>query len=146
MRKFLAISFCICLLSLQSVQAGPLKSPGEARKIADEAMRQVEKSDMVKFFGVLAPYFPIPKSELEAFTLTYQDHMMQVKDRYGETIRIQFVKDELTADTVYRVIYFQVLENTMIGWRFVFYKPRDVWVVNAVDFSGTKQKVFDFLR
>ena len=125
MRKILAISFCICLLTLQSVQADPLTSPREAREIADEAMRQVEKNDMKKFVGVLAPYLRIPKTELEEFILTYQNQMRKVKDRYGETIRIQFVKDELTADTVYRVIYFQKLEKTFIGWRFIFYKPGD---------------------
>ena len=146
MRKILAISFCICLLTLQSVQADPLRSPREVREIADEAMRQIEKKDLKKFFGVLAPYFAIPKTELEEFILTYQNKMRLVENRYGKTIRIQFVKDELTADTVYRVIYFQILEKTFIAWRFIFYKPEDEWIVNTVTFDDNKQKIFDFLR
>lgn len=146
MRSTLVGAICLFIATVASARADTLKSLEDAVRVSDDVMQQVEVMDMERFFEILAPYFVIPKKELEAFALQYQNQMRQVGDRYGKTIDVKLAKEERIEDFLYQRIYLQRLERHFLLWEITFYKPNGGWVVNNINFHDSRAKVFETFR
>ncbi len=105
-------------------------------------MAQVAKGKMQEGLQLMKPYLIIPESEFNVMAeqLKMQEPLM--KQRFGNTIGVEFVKEEEVGNSLLRIIYIQKFEKHIMRWRFYFYKPRNSWVLNTFFTDDKLQLMF----
>ena len=54
---------------------------------------------------------------------------------YGTPIGIEKVREEDLSPSLKRLVYIQKFERYPVAWEFYFYKPKDKWVLNTLNFK-----------
>ena len=112
---------------------GPtLSNAADIRKLADSAMNLIAQDKVDEAFAKLAPYWPMPENELTTLVLKTVQQRNLVEPRFGKTLGIEFLGEEHAGDFGVRFTYVERRERHVLRWRFVFYKPKDCWIVNSV--------------
>lgn len=125
-----------------NANAAELKSKDDIRNFTQSVMTQVAKGKMQEGLKLIKPYLIIPESEFNVMAeqLKMQEPLM--KQRFGNTIGVEFVKEEEAGNSLLRIIYIQKFEKHIMRWRFYFYKPRDSWVLNTFFTDDKLQLMF----
>ena len=132
MKKMLALSmiFIFSFVSLSFCENIGLNSKEEAKALCDKFMKHISMSEVEKAFDAIEPYFPIPETELYTMEMQSIKQLSMAEKRFGQPIGYEFVKETSVGDTLIKIIYMEKFENTPVGWMFIFYKPKDKWVLN----------------
>ena len=128
MKKML-LSF-ILLFSV-SLQAAELDSKEAARNLAKSTMDKVSRGETLEGINLLRPYLIIPIAEFDAMLEQYKMQESMIKHRFGNTIGVEFVKEEEIGKSLFLITYIQKFERHIMRWQFYFYKPKDKWVLNT---------------
>jgi hypothetical protein len=120
-----------------NANAAELKSKDDIRNFTQSVMAQVAKGKMQEGLKLMKPYLIIPESEFNVMAEQLKMQEPAMKQRFGNTIGVEFVKEEEVGNSLLRIIYIQKFEKHIMRWRFYFYKPRDSWVLNTF-FSDDK--------
>ena len=62
--------------------------------------------------------------------------------RYGKPIGIAFVREEEIPDLILRFTYVEKRSNHGLRWRFTFYRPNDLWILDGVQWDDKLAEVF----
>ena len=135
------VLFLSLLLPLLSFGAG-LQSPAEARKLSDQASVLFKDEKFVEGFGLFKASWPMAPVELDGLVNQINTQWPVVRQRFGTAVGIEFVKEETIGDSFLRYTYIHKFQNHAIKWVFLFYKPKDVWLVNGVSFDDQYQTLF----
>jgi len=54
---------------------------------------------------------------------------------YGTSLGIEKVRDETLSPSLVRLVYLQKFSQYPVAWEFHFYKPKDTWVINTLNFK-----------
>ena len=68
----------------------------------------------------------------EVVTLKSQTKMAM--GLYGTTLGFEKIREEDLSPSLKRLVYLQKFEKYPVAWEFYFYKPKDVWVINTLNF------------
>jgi hypothetical protein len=53
-----------------------------------------------------------------------------------------FVSQEQVEDFILKLVYVQKRKMHIIAWTFIFYKPHDRWILNAMRFNDEIDRLF----
>ncbi len=111
--------------------AAELKDLGEVRKVTDAAMQFITKDDVRGAVSHLKPYWTsVTETEIEAAVTKMLDQRKGVSPRYGKILGVQFVEQQVVADSYVRLVYLEKREKHLIRWQFYFYRPLSRWQFN----------------
>lgn len=120
-----------------------LDSTDECRKLCDRFIRLLCEESYDEAFAIIKPYWPVPENEMLMLQTQTITQLNIIAPRYGGITGYELVSENKAGNFSLRFIYAQKREKHMIRWTFIFYKPRNKWMVNAVSFDDNISKVFN---
>lgn len=145
-RKGTAMPIGICLLWVCLIPAlafaGSLPTEQEARVLCDRVMKEVGAGDMMKGIEYLRPYNVHTKAEFDNSLEQIKAQLPDMRKRFGLAIGFDFVTVEKIGDCLRQFVYLQKFEKHVLIWRFIFYRPRDQWLLNTFYFDDKVQLLF----
>lgn len=125
--KHLAI--ILFLFTSVSAQAASFASSEEAKQLIQNVMGDIKNDEVLKGVEKLKPYMTSPAAEFEVTIGKIKEQQPYISARYGKTIGVEFIKEELVGDSLMRITYIQKMEKFAFQWTFYLYKPYKGWVI-----------------
>jgi hypothetical protein len=141
-RRCLCLCGVLLLTMLDLAYGATLRSPEEAKELAEKVLARAAVGDIDGIATVVKPYWPFPEEELEALVARTTQQRSLLANRLGKSVGFAFVRREVAADTFLRLVYVERFENTGLRWMFTFYKVRDVWKFNGFAWDEEIAKLF----
>ncbi|MFZ1984665.1 MAG: hypothetical protein WAU91_09655 [Desulfatitalea sp.] len=142
MRSLHVVIFLLLIVCCSSALAQSLHNEEEARILAQSVMEEVAAGRVVKGLERLRPYNVYPKQEFDAMLAKTQEQLPAMDERFGPSIGWDFVTVEKVGETLRQFVYLQKFERHVMVWRFIFYRPRDLWMLNTFYFDDRVQLLF----
>jgi hypothetical protein len=141
--RVLVLGLCLFLVLLHSpVGAASLGSEAEARALAQSVMVEVAAGRVIKGLELLRPYNIFPKEEFDGMLANTEAQLPAMRQRFGPSIGWDFVTVEKVGETLRQFVYLQKFERHVMVWRFIFYRPRDQWMLNTFYYDDRVQLLF----
>lgn len=67
--------------------------------------------------------------------ITLKSQTRMAMGLYGTPIGIEKIREEDLSPSLKRIVYLQKFERYPVAWEFYFYKPKDTWVINTLNFK-----------
>ena len=132
------------LLSIFSIiiHADILINKDATKKLCETVMQSVANNQMKKGLEELRPYSIIPKSEFNVQFSQLDMQMPIITKRFGKAIGYDFINKKEIGTTLIQYIYLQKFEKHAMVWHFLFYKPKNKWLLNAWYFDDNIKGLF----
>jgi hypothetical protein len=130
-------------LQAQSTVAPGLATLPETRQLTDRAMNLFRQEKFADAYELLKPHWPLPAVEIEALANQMNTQWPVVRQRYGAAVGTEFIHERKVGGSFVQYTYLHKFERHAIRWVFVFYKPADRWLVNAVSFDDGISQMFE---
>src|SRR2546427_5580862 len=141
-RRCVGLCGVLLLTMLGLAYGATLRSPEEAKELAEKILSRAGVGDMDGIATVVKPYWPFPEDELETLVAQTAQQRVLLAPRLGKSLGFTLVRREVAADTFLRLVYVERVENTGLRWLFTFYKARDVWEFNGFAWDEEIAKLF----
>src|SRR5688572_21957087 len=122
--------------------AADLGSKGKARAFTDGVMADVAAGRLDAAMGQLKSYASVAADEFKRIEEELLFQIPEMERRFGKPIGVEFLSSEEAGDSLYALSYLQKFERHAVRWRFMFYKPRDRWVLNSFATDDNLQLLF----
>lgn len=66
--------------------------------------------------------------------ITLKSQTRMAMGLYGTPIGIEKIREEDLSPSLKRIVYIQKFERYPVAWEFYFYKPKDKWMINTLNF------------
>ena len=137
----------LVIVVLVSILAAPLlakelSSTKQAKDLAISATDLIGQNRIREGILLLKDYWPLPGSEIENLINQTEMQWTMVEKRFGQPIAVEFVREEKVADSFVKYLFIQKFEHHAIRWVLIFYKPRDVWKVNNIEWDDQINLLF----
>jgi hypothetical protein len=121
-----------------------LSSEEEAQSLAREVMESVSKDQFKEGLSKLRPYSVVPVAEFDVQMGQMDMQIPAIAQRFGKSIGYDFVEKEQLGESLMQYVYLQKFEKHVMVWRFIFYKPKDKWLLNTWYFDDQVQPLFKY--
>ncbi len=136
----------LLLLSVGALVAssgdGALKSPQDARALAESVMGLLVADKISAAFERLKPHWPIPGPEIDSVALNLITERRTAANRFGPTVGWVLVREDKVSDFLIRYTYVEKREHQALRWIFYFYKAHDSWTVSGVNWDDNIESLF----
>jgi hypothetical protein len=120
-----------------------LNTRDDTKKLCEAFVQSVIAGKTDDAFKSIKPYMPVPENEFGMLHLQTVKQLGMVEPRFGAAVGYEFVKEEAMHDSVVMYTYIQKFERHIIRWMFIFYKPKDKWLLNAFTWDDKIHELFD---
>jgi hypothetical protein len=127
---FLALLISVC--SLNAFAAKTLPDVAATKAFTDGVVALIAKGNLESSYTLLGGYWALPEAEFKKMVSDSQQQRIPMAQRYGKVIGAEYLKSETVGQSFVRHIYLEKLDTHAVRWIFTFYKPNDVWILNAV--------------
>lgn len=117
------------LVSAQNAASPSVKAVAEPRQISEEAMAFVAVDDMKGLFKVIALHMPMKAEELDAIRTKMLETRKTLSNRVGKILGYAFIAECRKSDILVRYTYIEKREKSVVRWQFLYYKPRNTWLM-----------------
>ena len=140
MKKIISISllFCVGLLF-----ADGFKDESQMRAFSDKFMDNMIQKEFKKGFESAKVYWPLPAVEIDGLVNQIQQQWPIVDQRFGKVVGKEFVKEERIGKSFIRYYYLHKFNNHAIYWRIGFYKAKDEWKINSIDYLDALDNLYE---
>lgn len=138
------ISILIFAVSLSANAVESLSSKKEAQSLAKSVMESVSKDQFKDGLSKLRPYTVVPVAEFDVQMGQMDMQIPAIAKRFGKSIGYDFVKTEQLGESLIQYVYLQKFEKHVMVWRFIFYKPKDKWLLNTWYFNDQVKPLFRY--
>ncbi len=137
------VGLCLLLVFLCApARAASLATEEDARALAQRVMGEVAAGRVIAGLELLRPYNVYSKEEFDAMLTKTKEQLPAMQQRFGPSIGWDFVIVEKVGDSLRQFVYLQKFERLLMVWRFIFYKPRDQWMLNTFYYDDRVQLLF----
>lgn len=146
--KMLLFSACIWMVSVpmfgdEAAAVPNLTTVAATRQLADKAVAFVKQEKFPEAYDLLKPYWPLPAVEIDGLANQMNTQWPMVKQRFGASLATEFVRTRKVGESFIEYTYIQKFERHALRWKFVFYKPVDHWLINAVSWDDEVRQLFE---
>ena len=135
--------FLACFLMVGPLAAAePLRTKKHALALTDAVVSEVAAGELERGLRLMAPYAIVPESEFEVAIEQARIQFPSLLARVGNPIGHEFICEKEAGQSFYKVIQVVKYEKHMVRFRFVFYKPKDYWVLNTYYFDDRIEALF----
>jgi len=145
MKRILFFVVCVIVLTQLPVLAESkvLGDKAQLRKISDEFMQRVMSNNIPAAFELVEPYFPLPENEFSMLQMQSVKQLGMVGQRFGSQISYEFIKEASVNDIFIKHVYLQKYEKHAVRWTFIFYNPKDGWIINNLRWDDNIDDLFN---
>ena len=141
-RLCIGLASALLLIAVCGAQGANLRSPEEAKELAEKVLSRVVVGDIEHAFAVVKPYWPFPESELETLAAQAVQQRSRMAQRLGKSLGFVLIRREMLPDVFLRLTYVERLENTGLRWLFTFYKAKDTWKCQSLSWDDDIAPLF----
>lgn len=123
------VLFALALLGLPALASA--QTPSEN---AERFLRQVATPASDAAFDQLFSGSGFAESKPQDL-MTLKSQTKMAMGLYGAPIGVEKIWEEDLSPSLKRLVYLQKFEKYPVAWEFYFYKPKDVWVINTINFK-----------
>jgi hypothetical protein len=138
-----AVVIASSLPAQESAAEKKLSTASDARKLADQAMNFVRQEKFAEAYGVVKPFWPLPEIEIDGLANQMNTQWPMIQQRFGKSITTEFIGERKVGESFIQHTYLHKFERHALRWTFVFYKPADHWLVNAVSWDDGVEHLFE---
>lgn len=135
------------LLGLMAISiiasAKSLKTIKDTKSLCNSAADAFGKGDVKKAFGILEPYWILPKEELKNLTYQTESQLKMVGTRFGASLGHDYIRSEEAGASFVKHTFVGKFEKHAVRYMCIFYKPKDHWVVNSVYWDDNTPALFE---
>ena len=142
MKYLLSIAIFVFSISAQAIEL--LSSEEAAQSLAKEVMENVSKDKFKEGLSKLRPYTVVPVAEFDVQMGQLDMQIPAIAQRFGKSIGYDFIEKEQLGDSLIQYVYLQKFEKHAMVWRFIFYKPKDKWLLNTWYFNDQVKPLFRY--
>ena len=141
--RFKITLFILSILTLNlSAQEKYFKDKSQTQQFSKKISELFQKNKIGEAFKELAPYWPIPQTEIESFEEKTIKYLNLIDDRFGKPIGILKIKDEVIGEIAVRETYLVRYKNSAIRLIFTYYKNDEGWILNAFKWDDSFEEEF----
>ena len=133
----------LLLISFQ-IEAKSLSTIEDAQKLAESVMNDVGNGKMKEGLERLREYIVFPISEFEVQMNNIDMQIPIMRQRFGKSLDYDFVSEERVGTSLVQYVYLQKFERHVMVWRFIFYKPKNEWMLNTFYFNDQVRSLFRY--
>ncbi|WP_221798514.1 hypothetical protein [Oceanobacter mangrovi] len=138
------ILMLILTLSFSAQAIEYLTSKEDAQSLAKDVMDSVSKDNFKEGLSKLRPYSVIPVAEFDVQINQMDMKLPAISQRFGRSIGYEFIEEDHLGDSLIQYMYLQKLEKHVMVWHFIFYKPKDKWLLNSWYFNDQVKPLFKY--
>ena len=133
MKRTLIVLVCLLFVVNSSMAAEKkfLSTKSEIKKLCEDFMQKIVAGEVETAFDIIEPHFHIPEDELSMLKLQTVKQLGLVGPRFGKPIGYEFVKEESIKKTLLKYTFIEKFEEHAVRWIFIFYKPKEKWLLNS---------------
>ena len=141
-----SLAIILILLFSQQALAGTLKNISEAKEMSDRMMKHFLNEEFTQGLNIAKKYWPLSPVEIDNLANQIKLQWGIVKQRFGNPIGYEFIKEERIGKSFARFYYLQKFEKHAIYWVFTYYKPKTRWIINGITFKDNLDPLFSEKR
>ena len=122
-------------LLMGPASAEPLKTVDATKKLADAMIKQAVAAEYVKAFDLAKEHWPIDVSQITGLAKKTQEQLTKLEPAYGKVVGAEYIGKVKLGSSYIRYSYFLKMEKHVLRWNFVFYKPKDTWLINLIHWN-----------
>lgn len=122
------------LLAFALLGASVSARAGTPSESAERFLRQVTTQEADAAFDRLFAGSGFADLKPQEF-VTLKSQTKMAMGLYGTPIGLEKVWEEDLSPSLKRIVYLQKFERYPVAWEFYFYRPRDAWVLNTINFK-----------
>lgn len=138
-----ALVVILILLLSQPLYAEDLKNLSEVKSLSKKMMEMFIREDFKGGLDIAKKYWPLSPVEIDNLANQIQLQWSVVKQRFGNTIGYEFIKEEKIGNSFVRFFYLQKFEKHAIYWIFTYYRPKNRWIINQISFKDDLDPLFE---
>jgi len=131
---------CATLLS-----AEPILEATDTKKISDEGMKLVAEGKIDEALKLLSEVWPLSAEEIDSFKTETETKLSSSSfmERFGEILEAEYAGSMVVGESLVKHNYILKMENHILCWYFVFYKPKDEWRMHDLNWNDKIEDLFD---
>ena len=142
MKYLISILIFIFSVSVQAVES--LSSKEAAQSLAQDVMESVSNDQFKEGLSKLLPYTVVPVAEFDVQMGQLEMQIPAIAQRFGKSIGYDFVAEKQLGKSLMQYVYLQKFEKHVMVWRFIFYKPKEKWLLNTWYFNDQVKPLFKY--
>ena len=136
-------TFLIFLLTLSlSAQKKYLTDSLSTKNLSKEIVNLFNENKISLAIEKLAPFWPLPQSELDLFEEKTIKNINVIEQRYGKPVGVLKIKNETISNIAIRETYIIHYQISAIRLIFTYYKNNKGWILNAFKWDDSFENEF----
>ena len=119
-----------------------LKSEADAMRLCETFLDDVMAGRYEHAFAVVRPHFPITEERFQHLKQETQRQHGLAELPFGKPIGHVLVESQSVHETALRYRFVEKFDLDLVYWDFVFYQPREGWLLNGVGFDDQVESLF----
>lgn len=138
------IIYGLILVLISSLSlAEDMSTSKQTRDLSNKMIEMFANKQFKEGLALAKPYWPLPEVEIDGLANQIATQWPIVDQRFGQSTGYEFVREEKIGESFTRYYYLHKFQNHAIYWQFTFYKPKDTWVVNGVQFLDSLDILYE---
>ncbi|WP_027329269.1 hypothetical protein [Marinimicrobium agarilyticum] len=135
------IAFAGLVVSL-SAWADPITDISGTKELCQKAANAFGAGNPKESYEILKPYWPLPEEEISNLAYQTESQLKTVASRFGNILGSDFIGSQEAGDSFVQHTFIGKFEKHAVRFICVFYRPKSEWIVNAVYWDDSTQKLF----
>lgn len=115
----------------------------EVKAYCETVMNMLMKGKTKEAFDLLGTEWIYDVAEVQKAREQSEREQAVLKERFGQAVGIQLVKEEAVTGVGLRYTYIIRYEKAPIRWQFNFYKPGNRWLLNGFKWDNSFEALFE---
>jgi len=139
--KIIVTASFICLLAF-SAYAQVLTQPMDVRKLTDDVMKEISKTNYNGGLDMLKQYSFLSSAEIDTIETTLKAQLPKIEPSYGKILGSELVSQKQIGDSLLSLNYLLRMEKYALRWTFSFYNGSKGWNLVYIDYNDKLQVLF----
>jgi hypothetical protein len=136
---------CIPFSSVFGQSVPELGNEDDVLGFCETVMGHLASEDYQSAFDMLtAVSVPQMSGDLYNLQMNTAEQINGVQATFGSILGYKLVKVQNMKNVLLEVLYIEQFENHALRWQFVFYKPRDQWLLDNIQWDDQVSLLFEW--
>ncbi len=128
--------------SLRVTDKTLIDTEAQLRKVCDSIMTKMVAGNTEGAFALIKQHCPLSDAELDPQAKLTTRQLKMIKPRFGSLVGYELIAVESAGKSAVRFSYMLKCEKHVLRWRFVFYRPKDKWLLNSFKWDDKISECF----
>jgi hypothetical protein len=122
-----------------------LENEDDVLRFCETVMGLIVSEEYQTAFDIMtAVTVPQMSGDLYTLQVTTEEQINGLQAVYGGIVGYKLVQVQNLRNVVMEVLYIQTFENHALRWQFIFYKPRNQWLLDNIQWDDQISLLFDW--